>query len=142
MRIAAILLAALPGAGICGEACHEVHAGQGWQDTAFPQGTVVDVYASGSWTAAAGTYDPVGASGHLDAEAERIDQTAAHGALLFEITLGDKTHQGSWALFKTMLDQAGTFRMDGAGLRFRINEPDALLANNAGALTVCMTYAD
>ena len=141
-----LALALLPTTALATEVCHDIHAGQGWQDTPFPPGLVQGVSVTGTWTAAEGTHAPTGAQGHLDAQAPALNDTAAHGALLFELSLGDAIHQGSWALFKTMLDEAGTFRMDSGEtamtLRFRINEPDDTLGDNAGHLSVCMSYAD
>ncbi|MBP0483663.1 hypothetical protein [Sagittula salina] len=145
-RYLALILLALPGTVRAGDVCREIDATQGWQRADYPAGMVGDVQVTGTWTASDGTHAPVGAPGHLEAEADRIEDSAALGALLFEITLGEASHRGSWALFKTMLDEAGAFRMDssesGARLRFRINESDDGLSDNAGALTVCMHYLD
>lgn len=132
-----------------GEVCHEVMANAGWQDVAFPVGMVVAVRHEGAWRLADGPHPAVSGAGHFGEAAEaleaqgapRHDPSSAHGALLFEVSANGRSHQGNWAQFKSMLDEVGPFRMNGGGLRFRINETDAALADNSGALTVCMRYS-
>lgn len=125
------------------EDCARVSATEGWQQAPFVAGRMYrGVRVSGAWTASHGVLDPVGAPGHLGGDGPLVEDSAAHGALIFDLSAGTTAQQGSWALFKTMLDEAGAFRMDGAQVRFRINEPDAGLSDNHGALEVCATPAD
>ena len=151
MRLCAIGLALVlaPLAAQAEETCHEISAQAGWQEVVFPTGLVTGVRVSGHWSLADDVLEAIGAEGHfgetakaLDAEGRaRLDPSAAHGALLFRVIANGRVGKGSWTLFKSTLDQTGPFRMNGGALSFRINEPDTALADNSGALQVCMSYA-
>ncbi|WP_421906352.1 hypothetical protein [Mameliella sp.] len=149
MKPLALIAALLAGPAWAGDVCHDIDATQGWQDAEFPAGLVQDVRSTGFWSVAPGL-TPAGTSGHgeLDAKAlaarpeARPLVSALHGALLVRFEVAGTRQEMDWARFHGAIQQVGSFNMNVDSIAFRINEGDADLADNDGALTVCFRYSD
>lgn len=141
------LIAAPP--ALAGDVCHEIDSQAGWQTAVFPPGLVQEVRSTGFWSIAPGL-DPAGTQGHggmngkqlQDGPETRPHVEALHGALLLRFEIAGTTRTMDWARFHGAISQAGAFNMNLGKIEFRINEGDAALDDNSGALTVCFRYAD
>ena len=141
------MLAATP--ALAADVCHEIDASEGWQSAVFPAGLEQDVRSSGFWSVEPGL-DPAGTQGHggtggetlTDRPDTRPHPGSLHGALLVRFEIAGALQMMDWARFHEAIGQAGAFNMNLDLIEFRINEDDATLGDNEGALTVCFRYAD
>ena len=143
------LLALLSSPAFAADICHDIVAVEGWQAAAFPAGLVQDVRSSGFWSVDP-AMAPAGTQGHGGMDAKALTDRAetrpfpgAHyGALLVRFQAGGTAQVMDWARFHGAISQSGVFNMNVEEIAFRINEGDAVLADNEGALTVCFRYLD
>lgn len=145
----ALIAALFAGPAWAGDICHDIDASLGWQVADFPLGRVQDVRSTGFWSVEPGL-TPAGTQGHGGPEAKALAarpearplRSARHGALLVRFELAGAAQEMDWARFYGAIQQAGTFNMNLDSIAFRINEGDAELADNEGALTICFRYID
>ncbi|MGP6087087.1 hypothetical protein [Antarctobacter jejuensis] len=141
------LTAFLASPALAGDVCHDIDARQGWQAADFPAGLVQGVHATGFWSVAPDLV-PAGTNGHggmdgkmLETRAEaRQLVSARYGALLVRFDVQGAAQTMDWARFHSAIDMAGTFNMNLDVIEFRINEGNADLTDNSGALSVCFRY--
>ncbi|MBV6634502.1 MAG: hypothetical protein KI788_01185 [Mameliella sp.] len=149
MKRLALIAALLAGPAWAGDVCHDIDARLGWQDADFPAGLVQDVRSTGFWSVEPGL-TPAGTQGHGGPEAKALATrpearprvSASHGALLVRFEVAGAAQEMEWTRFYGAIQQAGAFNMNVDSIAFRINEDDADLADNDGALTVCFRYID
>ncbi|GAB4516585.1 MAG: hypothetical protein Tsb0019_16110 [Roseibium sp.] len=140
-RLLISLACLFPTAAAAADYCVDVNSKKGWQQLSLPSGNVGRVWFSGGWSVIAGMYKPVGPRGYSGQDAQKLgplygykyDQSYAFGEMLVRDQAGRTV---PFAEFAALAVQSG----DPAGVyAFRINDKDAALWDNAGAITVCVT---
>ncbi|NVK33127.1 MAG: hypothetical protein HWE23_01530 [Rhodobacteraceae bacterium] len=126
-----------------GQICLNVEARKGWQNFNIPPLRLSDFSISGDWTVEVGTYPDVdfrGYAGGADAQITRQRSTKLrrgypNGMLLVDIGRGIVSAN----IFARQLKKAAAARSRvGGRYRFRINEVDAALGDNSGAIRICL----
>lgn len=122
-----------------GQHCATITAGAGWQAVSIPRGFNGIIQIEGSWNVhhAHATVGPEGYSGSLGDRMDRqYPHAKYHRGLPFAALLMRNGSHGpvSWVRVRKHMGIA-----TGPDFQFRINEQDDALADNKGALTVCMS---
>ncbi|KJH69657.1 DUF4189 domain-containing protein [Aliterella atlantica] len=125
--------------------CFSVDARQGWQSFVLPRTINSPESIEGGWSVDARSYSTVNHLGHQGAEAERLapyndykyDQRFPFGALLMSVSNRDTI----WIQTTDYIVDWNTSFPVGSVVRFRINDTDAALGDNAGSLNICLHKA-
>ncbi|MCP5279687.1 MAG: hypothetical protein H6935_15240 [Thiobacillus sp.] len=122
-----------------GQYCATIKADTDWQAVAIPKGFNGVIQVEGSWNVH-DTHATVGPEGYSGSLGDRMDRQYPHAkhhrGLPFAALLMRNGSHGpvSWVRVRKHMGIA-----TGPDFQFRINEQDDALADNKGALTVCMS---